>query len=310
MSGLPKFSVVIPTYNRLDFLKQSVSSVRAQTFTDYEIIVVDDGSTDGTWDWLVVQGSYLRAIRQPNRGPGAARNLGIKQARGDYFVFLDSDDLWFPWTLHVFARAIQEHGCPHIVGGKYVEFNDETKLSDLRQESYDGAWFPDYLASSRYHISVGTHCALRRQNLLALKFLEDRLNAEDHDLILQMGTLPGFVQIVAPVTAAWRRHSASETGDFARSASGVLRLLEREKLGAYPGGAERSRERRRIISRHIRPTALACVQKGELKRGWKLYCSIFTWNVMLGRWKYVLVFPIGALLAFVSRMVTGKPRSV
>ena len=106
MSRGPRFSVVIPTHNRLDFLKQALSSVWTQTFTDYEVVVVDDGSTDGTRDWLAAQGKRIRAIRQPNRGPGAARNFGAREAQGNYVALLDSDDLWFPWTLDVFSWAI------------------------------------------------------------------------------------------------------------------------------------------------------------------------------------------------------------
>ena len=107
---------------------------------------------------------------------------------------------------------------------------------------------------------------------------------------------------------AWRRHPASETGDFASSVSGALRLLARERSGAYPGGAKRSRERHRILARHTRPTALACVRKGELKQGWQLYRSILGWNVELGHWKYVLAFPILAGLGLLKRAITRIPR--
>ena len=70
------FSVVIPTYNRVPFLPSALDSVRRQRFTDYEIIVVDDGSEDGTCDYLQRQKDRLRILRQSNRGPGAERNLG------------------------------------------------------------------------------------------------------------------------------------------------------------------------------------------------------------------------------------------
>src|SRR5262245_14921483 len=95
----PEFSIVIPTYNRLDFFKEAISSVWAQTHTDYEVIVVDDGSTDGTGEWLAAQCKRVRAITQVNSGPGAARNSGTREARGRYVAFLDSDDVWPSWTL-------------------------------------------------------------------------------------------------------------------------------------------------------------------------------------------------------------------
>jgi glycosyltransferase involved in cell wall biosynthesis len=305
------FSVVIPTYNRANLLARTLESVWRQRFTDYEVIVVDDGSTDGTQAYLQGLGNKVRAIRQANSGPGASRNIGVKEARGDYVALLDSDDLWFPWTLDVFARALQEYRCSHILGGRFVEFTDETELLNVREESYEVSWFADYLASSRHPYFVGSGtCVLRREAFGGTKFLEDRLNAEDHDLILQMGTLPGFVRVVAPATLAWRRHPGSETGDFASGVSGTQRLLARERSGAYPGGRGRSRERHRILTRHIRPTALACLRKGELKHGWELYRSTFSWNIELGHWKYVSAFPIFAVLALLSQAIAREPRRV
>ena len=265
-----QFSIVIPTYNRVGLLARTLESVWAQRFKDYEVIVVDDGSSDGTQAYLQNIGNKVRCIRQANRGPGAARNIGIQEARGDYVALLDSDDLWFPWTLDTFAHAVRDHGQPHILGGKYFEFEDEAQILATKEESYETLWFPNFLSSSHHAISVGSGtCVLRRETLVGQRFLEDCLNAEDHDLILQMGTLPGFVRILAPVTLAWRRHPASETGDFASGVSGALRLVAREKSGVYPGGPERARERHRILARHIRPVALACIRKGSLEQAWQ-----------------------------------------
>ena len=300
------FSIVIPTYNRVELLKRTLDSVWRQRFTDYETIVVDDGSIDSTLAHLQGLGSKLRVLRQSNRGPGAARNFGAAEARGDYVAFLDSDDIWFPWTLEVFARAAREHRSPNILAGRFVNFSDEAELSSVWEEPYEASRFPDFISSSHYALSVGSGtCALRTASLGRISFLEDRLNAEDHDLILQMGTLPGFVQIVSPVTLAWRRHLDSETGDNVRSVSGSLRLLERERSSAYPGGPERARERRRILARHIRPAALACLRVGQWTNAWRLYRAIFNWNVQLGHWKYVLGFPFLA----VTRLLTRPARA-
>jgi len=104
------FSVIIPTHNRLDLLRGALASVWQQSYNDCELIVVDDGSADGTWDALQVLGTRVCARRQNNAGPGAARNLGAKNATGDYFAFLDSDDLWFPWTLETYRQIIQSYG--------------------------------------------------------------------------------------------------------------------------------------------------------------------------------------------------------
>lgn len=91
-------SVVIPTYNRADYLPEAVDSVLAQGYASLELIVVDDGSTDGTKALLAHRGS-VRYHYQPNQGIGAARNAGVELARGSYLAFLDSDDVWMPGKL-------------------------------------------------------------------------------------------------------------------------------------------------------------------------------------------------------------------
>src|SRR5688500_9583140 len=89
-------SVVIPAYNYGHFVTEAVASALNQTHPHVEVIVVDDGSTDGTADILKPFGSRIRYIYQPNRGLSAARNTGIRAARGEWVAFLDADDLWHP----------------------------------------------------------------------------------------------------------------------------------------------------------------------------------------------------------------------
>jgi glycosyltransferase involved in cell wall biosynthesis len=97
----PRVTVVIPTYNRKEYLAEAIDSVLAQTYTDYEILVVDDGSTDGTREFLEerYRERPVLYLRQENRGSSAARNTGIRNARGELLAFLDSDDLWLPGKL-------------------------------------------------------------------------------------------------------------------------------------------------------------------------------------------------------------------
>ena len=96
---LPKVSVIIPTYQRAHLIRESIDSVLAQTYRDFEIIVVDDGSTDGTHEVVAGYRNRVRYIYQENRGPSSARNSGIKAAQGEFIAFQDSDDLWLPEKL-------------------------------------------------------------------------------------------------------------------------------------------------------------------------------------------------------------------
>jgi len=87
-----RFSVLIPVYNRDVYVRECIDSIFSQTFKDYEIIAIDDGSTDGTLEVLQSYGEQIKVLSQTNQGPEVARNLGASQASGEYLVFLDSDD--------------------------------------------------------------------------------------------------------------------------------------------------------------------------------------------------------------------------
>ncbi len=95
---MPLVSVIIPTYNRAWILEEAIRSVTKQTCRDFELIVVDDGSTDNTMN-IVDKYPEIRVLRQENKGVSAARNAGVKISKGKYLAFLDSDDLWLPKKL-------------------------------------------------------------------------------------------------------------------------------------------------------------------------------------------------------------------
>ncbi len=103
----PRFSVIIPVYNRASFIARAIESVLSQTYRDFELIVVDDGSTDATPDIVALY--PVRLLRQENRGVSAARNRGIASARGKIIAFLDSDDAWEPRKLEVQAAHFDAH---------------------------------------------------------------------------------------------------------------------------------------------------------------------------------------------------------
>jgi glycosyltransferase involved in cell wall biosynthesis len=112
---MPLVSVIVPTFNRQYCIARAIDSARAQTHADVEVIVIDDGSTDGTGDYIrdrYATDVRVRYIRQENHGVSAARNAGLRQVRGEYVAFLDSDDVWRPWKLELQLRCFERQ--PHI----------------------------------------------------------------------------------------------------------------------------------------------------------------------------------------------------
>jgi len=109
---MPKVSVIIPTYNRASTIKEALLSIFDQTYLDFEIIVVDDGSTDNTCQIVSELGNQsgkVQYIYQDNRGRSAARNLGVRAAQGDYVAFLDSDDIFLPNKLNVQVLTLEKN---------------------------------------------------------------------------------------------------------------------------------------------------------------------------------------------------------
>jgi glycosyltransferase involved in cell wall biosynthesis len=136
----PKVSVVIPTYERAGKVQDAIKSVLAQTFSDLEVIVVDDGSTDGTGQMLRENfGDRIRYYAQANHGVSVARNLGIEQARGEWIAFLDSDDLWEKEKLEWQFRALERFSpqCSACYTDTRLFNHPETRtLFQMAEESY------------------------------------------------------------------------------------------------------------------------------------------------------------------------------
>jgi len=286
------FSVIIPTYNRLSWLKLTLESVWRQTFTDYEIVVVDDGSTDDTSTWPSQINDRVRVVTQPNSGPGAARNKGAEHARGEYLAFLDSDDLWFPWTLKTVAELITKHRRPSLISASLVSFEDPAELESVNRTATVAEVFRDYLASSEHDCFVGAGMTfVRRDRFFEVGgFSTRQINLEDHDLVLRLGTAKGFVRILEPPTLGWRRHENSTMDQPVRSFEGCRHLIHNEQEGRYPGGKTRRVARRQIITRHVRPWALTFARNGSRQPAWSLYRSTFIWNLSLFRWRFLMGF--------------------
>ena len=122
----PKISIIIPTFNCGDFIYRTIESVFAQTYKNYEIIIVDDGSTDSTKDKIDLiskKGIPINYIYQANAGPAAARNTGIRNAAGEYITFLDADDFWIPEKLELQVDVLERESDIGLVYGDVKNYD-------------------------------------------------------------------------------------------------------------------------------------------------------------------------------------------
>lgn len=290
---MPFFSTVIPVFNRADLIGATIESVLDQSLKDHQVIVVDDGSTDGTAEVLARYADRITIIRQTNAGPGAARNAGIAAATGSYITFIDSDDLWFPWTLATFHRVIKKFNSPAFIATREFNFHHESDLRVAREEELDAMRYDDYFTASATHHWLPTCGVAIRADALkqAGGFTAERINYEETDLWLRLGTAEGFVWINQPRVAARRRHAGMITLDAAKTAAGVMNMIATERSGGYPGGAARRSRRVNVITRHARSASAELARRGEARLACRIYRATWRWHVASCRLKYLLGLP-------------------
>src|SRR3989442_12450588 len=147
---MPRVSIIIPAYNVASYIGETLASVFAQTFTDYEVIVINDGSPD-TEELEHALERYIgrtRYLKQENLGAGAARNVGVRAAKGEFIAFLDADDLWLPNYLEEQLRFIREHDCD-LVCADAVMFGETPNAGrtymEWLMETVPPAWIATFL---------------------------------------------------------------------------------------------------------------------------------------------------------------------
>lgn len=184
---MPKVSLVIPTFNCEQYLSEAIESVLNQTYCDFEILVVDDGSTDNTRAKIERYKSMIRYIPQNNQGPSAARNLGIRHSNGKYIGFLDADDLWFPEKLKLQVDYLEQVHDVGLVTCDALSFKDNTILvpSMAEERKLHSGWVLKYLLRENF---LNTNNVLIKRDVFEKVgfFDEHRKFSEDYDLWLRI----------------------------------------------------------------------------------------------------------------------------
>jgi glycosyltransferase involved in cell wall biosynthesis len=230
-NATPLFSIVIPAYNAANYIAEALMSVLGQTTDDYEIIVVNDGSPDTAQLEKALQ-PYLADliyIKRPNGGPGAARNTGIRAARGEYIAFLDSDDEWVPMHLAQMRETLRADPTLDLMYGDAVNFGDvaEEGATTMETNPSERRVTFENLVLCKCTVVGSTVVARRKALIEAGLFDEDLAQAEDFELWARLAYRGRRIDYTRNITARRRIHKGNLTGDAIGSYGGQATALRK-----------------------------------------------------------------------------------
>jgi glycosyltransferase involved in cell wall biosynthesis/peptidoglycan/xylan/chitin deacetylase (PgdA/CDA1 family) len=224
-SDMPLISIIVPCYNQAHFLTEAIESILSQAYPHYEIVVIDDGSTDNTAE---VAGRYpgVRCVRQDNRGLAAARNTGIRKSNGDYLVFLDADDRLLPNALEVGLACLRAHPECAFVAGRCIRIgSDGHPMPTTEDAGLDGDAYSRLLSGCPILVPAVMY---RRATFQVFSGFDTSMSAaEDRHLYYRIARqLPIHFHDV--VVAEVRQHHANMTSNTALMLRSTLAALQKQ----------------------------------------------------------------------------------
>ncbi|HKN83957.1 MAG TPA: glycosyltransferase family A protein [Pyrinomonadaceae bacterium] len=239
----PLVSVIIPAYDVSEFIGEALDSVLAQTFTDYEIIVINDGSpdTEALERALKPYMSRIVYLKQENRGVSAARNTGIEAARGSLIAFLDGDDTWLPNYLEVQVARIQADPTIDVLYPNVIMFGDPSEAGEEFMTSCPSNGEVTFERLLLQECNVSNCSIARRETIIRAGLFDESLRSvEDFDLWLRVIKQGGRIAYHRDVLARYRRRTGSLTADPIWLSKHILRVLEkvRETMRLTPSELE------------------------------------------------------------------------
>lgn len=248
----PRISAVIPAYNAEAFLTRSVSSALRQTQRPCEVIVVDDGSGDGTARVAAEFGDPVRCVCQINAGASAARNRGIQEARGDFVAFLDADDEWLPRHLENFCRSLREH--PDLVwfcDAYEARTSSESEVNRLRPDEYNAGkgYIEDYLIAAARSSFFHTDCIVARRSVFTeVGGFDTSLQVgEDLDMWFRIALRYPRMGYSSDIGAVYHRASSFLTTQSRATHESYLARIKRDESLACALGPEAVRRSEPLI---------------------------------------------------------------
>jgi hypothetical protein len=279
----PRFSIIITCHNQSGYIRDAVNSALEQGYEAKEIVVVDDASSDASPQVLKEYGDKIHfAGFQTNQGCTTSRNLGAAMATGEYFVFLDGDDVMLPWALDVYGRIVDVKK-PKIILSCMQWF--DSSLQHLQPASVprqiEFAEYELLLKRDRRYQAGGSAIVIERQAFGQVKgWTEQFFPFEDIDMLMKLGNSGPVVQILSPCTKGYRIHSSNVRHRVPGMVAGLNKVIEREKSGVYPGGPNLRKERHAVLGAPVFfwiksacTAGLYGAAIGILARGWPMFLA-------------------------------------
>jgi len=237
---MPEVSVIIPSYNSAKFLTDAVGSVLSQSFQGFELLVIDDGSTDETGEVIKRYGRRVTYILQSNAGVAAARNRGIKGSRGRYVAFLDADDTWHPGKLEAQIRALRENPGYRACYTAFTVVDANLTPVKVTRSNRQAGSIEDLLLRGNV---IGSICSVLCERSLfetVGDFDRSLSQCADWDMWVRMSAFTEFLYLDVPLVT-YRQHAAN----MSRNAP----LLERDSLRVLRKGFDMPHVENRLRSR-------------------------------------------------------------
>lgn len=234
----PTISVVIPAYNAAWCVRKAIDSVLAQEFRDFELLVIDDGSTDDTPTVLAPYGDAIRVVHQHNGGLSNARNAGIRESRGEFIAFLDADDWWLPGKLaHQIALLRTQPTVGFVSSAARVEDVDGRLLNVWACTPCTGPFLPHLFGANGDVAGSGSAVMVRRSLFdQAGGFDESLRSLEDVDMWMRLSAVAGYACIDEPLAVILKRPgSMSRNLEVMKDAS--VRVMTKNR-GLLPCGMQ------------------------------------------------------------------------
>jgi glycosyltransferase involved in cell wall biosynthesis len=224
---VPTISIIIPVYNGKATILETIASVQQQTFSDIEIIVINDGSTDSTLELLKsIQDERLKIFSYENGGLPVARNRGISHATGEFIAFLDADDMWTPDKLELQLAALQQHPEAGVAySWTYFKYDEEEYSYADESSFFEGDVYADLLVRNFLH--NGSNPLIRRQAIESVGFFDPTLKScEDWEFYLRLAVNWDFV-LVRKAQIIYRQSSSSMTSKVEVMEKSLIIVIER-----------------------------------------------------------------------------------